>query len=320
MIRLLLSLIWFSFVLPNEISNSEKIVFQSANPFSFFHIITELDEQESQEVYGTLRIPLNVIDESLPLIIGVNGSKNWADHHLEYLKMYREIGFATFELHSFNSRNVESTVGEQISVTTAMMILDAYRALEVLSTDKRIDIDNIAITGWSLGGGVALYSAWEPLIDAINPKIRFKAHLAFYPPCLVDIEIKNFSDSPIHILIGELDDWVSADACAKLVNDLSKENIDIDITIYDNAHHGFDRLSTIKKEENGYALGDCYFKMRNDGALLMNIFDIPMTTPFRQNIALAMCAERGTTIRGNQKARNASFDFARSFMQFHLLR
>ena len=93
----------------------------------------------------------------VPLVMGVNGSKNWADHHLEYMQMFREIGFATFELQSFNSRNVKSTVGEQISVTTAMMILDAYRALDALASDARIDIGKLAITGWSLGGGVALF-------------------------------------------------------------------------------------------------------------------------------------------------------------------
>ena len=78
-------------------------------------------------------MPIANEDYPVPLILGVNGSKNWADHHLEYMKMYREIGFATFELQSFNSRNVKSTVGEQISVTTAMMILDAYKALEILT-------------------------------------------------------------------------------------------------------------------------------------------------------------------------------------------
>ncbi len=320
MIRVFRLLIWTSYLLSNGIGQGEKIIFQSANPFSFYHIISDLDEQKSQEVYGILHIPVGNNDESFPLIIGVSGSKNWADHHLEYLKMYREIGFATFELHSFNSRNVKSTVGEQISVTTAMMILDAYSALEVLIDDNRIDINNIAITGWSLGGGVALYSAWEPLIDAINPRKNFKAHLAFYPPCLVDMELKNFSDSPIHILIGELDDWVSASSCKNLVQDLFQEDINIDITIYENAHHGFDRLGPLLKEKTGYALGDCHFRMRKDGALLMNIFDIPMITPFRQKIALAMCAERGTTIGGNKLARKASFDFAKDFMQFHLQR
>ena len=49
-----------------------------------------------------------------------------------------------------------------------MMILDSYKAMEKLGLYLRIDIDNVAINGWSLGGGVALFSAWEPLIVAIG--------------------------------------------------------------------------------------------------------------------------------------------------------
>lgn len=319
MIRIFFLSFVMSTLMASEMEQGEKIDFMSANPFSFYHIITELNEQDQQDTYGILRMPdMDVTSAPLPLIIGVNGSKNWSDHHLEYLKMFRENGFATFELQSFNSRQVSSTVGEQISVTTAMMILDAYRALDVLSKDPRIDKDNIAITGWSLGGGVALFSAWKPLIEAIGVKSFFSAHLAFYPPCLVEMDLIEFSESPIHVLIGELDDWVTADACDDLVGDLSLEGVDIDITVYDGAHHGFDRRGPIRTEENGYATADCHFRMRSDGALLMNLFDIPMTTPIRQKIALAWCAKRGTTIGGNPKARKASFAFAKEFMEKHL--
>ena len=96
------------------------------------------------------------------------------------------------------------------------------------------------------------------------------------------------------------------------------EGVDIGITIYEDAHHGFDRRGPIKIEENGYSTTDCHFQMRSDGALLMNIFGIPMITPIRQKLALAWCAERGTTIGGNDKARKASFRFAREFMLDHL--
>ncbi len=297
----------------------ETIRFKSSNPFSFYHIITALDNQSPQDVYGILRMPTNSFDKPIPLVIGVNGSKNWADHHLEYLAMYREMGFATFELQSFNSRNIKSTVGEQISVTTATMILDAYMALDKLSRDIRFDKNNIAITGWSLGGGVALFSAWKPIIDAIGVVPKFSQHLAFYPPCLVDIELIDFSKSPIHILIGELDDWVTAEACENLVDDLSQEGVNIGITVYENAHHGFDREGPIQIEKNGYATGDCHFRMREDGALLMNIFNIPMITPFRQKVSLALCAKRGTKIGGNPIARKASFDFAKTFLNQNLV-
>ena len=67
-----------------------------------------------------------------PLIIAVAGSNGWSDHHHEYLSMYRSHGIATFELCSFQSRGISSTVGTQVEVTTAMMVLDSYRAYEVL--------------------------------------------------------------------------------------------------------------------------------------------------------------------------------------------
>ncbi|MAJ32969.1 MAG: hypothetical protein CMF95_00180, partial [Candidatus Marinimicrobia bacterium] len=138
----------------------ERIEFMSSNPFSFYHIITNLENETNKEVYGTLRFPDSLKQDNLPMILGINGSKNWASHHLEYLEMFRGMGYATFELHSFNSRNVESTVGSQTQVTTAMMILDSYRALEKLRYDPRINIDNVAMIGWSLGGGAVLFSAW----------------------------------------------------------------------------------------------------------------------------------------------------------------
>ena len=77
--------------------------------------------------------------------------------------MYQKMGFATFELNSFQSRNITSTVGSQVEITTAAMILDAYRAFEKLAKHPNIDKDKVSITGWSLGGAVTLFSAWKPV-------------------------------------------------------------------------------------------------------------------------------------------------------------
>ena len=67
-------------VFSNEKTEAEKVNFQTANPFSFFHIITDLENQEGQYAYGILRFPESSIRNKYPLILGVNGSKNWADH------------------------------------------------------------------------------------------------------------------------------------------------------------------------------------------------------------------------------------------------
>ena len=201
----------------------EKIYFESANPYSFNDIITDLDNQKKQKVFGELVIPKDSIDDGkkYPLIIGVAGSLGWGEHHYKYLEMYQEMGIATFELNSFKSRSITSTVGTQNEITVAAMILDAYRAFEVLAEHPRIDKNKVSITGWSLGGGVSLFSAWLPLKEAINKELSFASHLAFYPPCFIDPDNTSFSQSPIHILIGELDNWTPSAPCSDLVNKLT---------------------------------------------------------------------------------------------------
>ena len=150
--------------------NSEIISFNSANPFSLSDIIKDLENQQQQEVFGKLTLPIDSLNskKKIPLIIGVAGSLGWRSHHHEYMKMYQENGFATFELNSFKSRDIKSTVGSQVEVTTAAIILDAYKAFEVLSNHPNIDKNKVSITGWSLGGAVALFSGWLPIKEAIT--------------------------------------------------------------------------------------------------------------------------------------------------------
>ena len=305
-------------LIPFFVLSQEKIHFDSANPFSFKDIITDLDNQEDQIVYGILRMPKNFNSSiQYPLIIAVAGSNGWASHHYEYLEMYRENNIATFELCSFKSRGVLSTVGSQVEVTTAMMIVDSYRAYELFQNHPNIQSDKIGITGWSLGGGVSLFSAWKPLNDAINKEVNFAAHLAIYPPCIVTPTILNFGNSPIHILIGELDNWTPAEACLDLVNKLKTET-NIGLTIYPDAHHSFDSHEDLTIKQNGYILENCRFNMNENGSVLMNFFDIPMTTPILQKIGLYMCAKRGPTYGNNKKAKISAFNFSKNFMTTHL--
>jgi len=312
---------FFYIILVSFVINQETVTFISANPFSFKHIITDLDNQESQEVHGILTFPDKVVKENkkYPLIIGVAGSNGWGSHHYEYLSMYREMGIATFELKSFSSRDISSTVGSQIDVTMSMMILDSYKALDFLSEHKNINKERIAITGWSLGGGVTLVSAWEKLIKAINPRSRFVAHLPFYPPCMLSPDNLEFTDAPIHIQIGELDNWTPASACENFVAEMKNNKDNIDITVYANSHHGFDTQEDIEFIEHAYSFTDCMFDINDEGAILMNYLNIPMTSPLLQKIGFSFCVKRGTNAGGNPIAREKAFDFSKEFMSKYLL-
>ena len=299
-------------------SDSQEISFESANPFSLKDIIANIDDLEKQTVTGILTIP-DKKKKKYPVVIGVAGSSGWGEHHFEYLKMYQDAGIATLQLQSFKSRNETSTVGTQNTVTIPMVILDSYRALEKLAENPKIDIENVAITGWSLGGGVTLFSGWKPIMDAIDSDYKFAAHLAFYPPCFAEPSVLEFTDSPMHILIGEIDEWTPADACIELTSLLKESQINnVGITVYKGAHHSFDRDEPIMVAEGGYSFKDCRFKMNDEGAVLMNYFNIPMTNWFTQMIGFAMCAERDPQFGGHPESRKKSFKFANKFMNEHL--
>ena len=229
------------------------------------------------------------------------------------------MGFAVFSLHSFKSRDVESTVGEQLSVTIPMVIHDAFMALNKLSNDKNINTNRAGITGWSLGGGVSLFTAWTPIQEAISPNHKFAAHLPFYPPCMILPDILSFSNAPIHILAGEVDDWVPAAACEELVEATNNAGYKIDITVYPGASHSFDRKQDVEYLSYAYSFTDCRLNISEDGIVSIRSTGFPLSSPTMQKIGLAFCADKGTHWGGNRYARERSSAFAIEFMKKHLM-
>ena len=318
--RLSIVLLFMSLCI-NAQNKKEIIYFESANPFSLSDIITDLKSQEKQQVFGQLITPVDSLnpDKKYPLIIGVAGSMGWRKHHLDYLKMYQEQGYATFQLNSFKSRGITSTVGSQDEVTIAAVILDAYRALEELSKHPKINKDKVALTGWSLGGGVTLFAGWMPLKEAITDQVSFAAHLAFYPPCFINPENLSFTKAPIHILIGQADDWTPAKPCVNLVEKLS-DKTNISITTYPEAHHGFDSEEPVVWNEKGYSFKDCLFDLTAEGDVLMNYLRLPMSNSILQKVGFLFCVDKGVHVGGNKDARKKSLAFAKDFMNNKLLK
>ena len=84
-LKYLIVIVFGSIVFPQP----QEIFFESANPFSFKDIITNIENLETQVVSGILTIPDNASD-NIPLVIGVAGSSGWGEHHFEYLKKYQD--------------------------------------------------------------------------------------------------------------------------------------------------------------------------------------------------------------------------------------
>ena len=301
-------------------SNQEIVIFESKNPFNFFDILHDLEKTSNQTVYAIITYP-EIIKDKYEVVIGVSGSLGWGEHHYKYLTEYRKLGIATISLHSFKSRGVKSTVGDQIAVTIPMVIHDAYSLLKKLSSIDKFLINKVAITGWSLGGGVSLFSAWKPLQEKLSPDLKFAAHLPFYPPCIAKLDNPIFTDVPMHILAGKNDNWVPSEPCENLINELNQLGYSkASITVYNDAHHSFDRNREIVTVPDAYKLENCRLLLDDDGIVSTNtLIKIPMKNGLMQKMGLMFCAEKGPTMGGNAKARKDALLFSKKFMKMHLL-
>jgi len=201
----------------------------------------------------------------MPAFIFMHGSGGRLLRHHQYLELARSLGFITLQIDSFGPRGVGSTVGSQTEVTAAMMTTDALRALRYLVNRTEVDPEKIVIMGSSKGAIAALYAAWTPYRKKVAGDLDFAAYLLLYPLCTV-IEDGNVTDSPVHVFIGEKDNWTPAKPCIQQVGRMKSRERDWDITLYAGAYHAFDApMVGIRNLPNAYSMAGCTVALRADG-------------------------------------------------------
>ena len=149
--------------------NKEKINYQSKNIYGFENLFDgRITSQKDQDVFGVLHFPDDYdASKQYPLVIASHGSSNWRDHHRRYFEQMRQADYLVFAIHPFDSRDVSSTVGNQINVTSETVIYEMAQALNLMSKDSRVDNQKIFAAGWSLGELQAY------LMDGFHCKMKF---------------------------------------------------------------------------------------------------------------------------------------------------
>jgi dienelactone hydrolase len=279
----------------------------SASPFEIHHILTGLDKSPETMIENELFLPQG--EGPFGCVVALHGSKGWAEHHQDHINGWLDAGLAVCKVNSFTSRGIDSTVDDQLSVTHAMMLVDVFRTRSALAQDPRIG--KIGIAGWSLGGTVALYSAWSPIIEILGAP--FDAHLPFYPAAHIRPDIKKWSESSILILHGDADDWTPL----HLVEALLPQFPNATLQIYPGAHHSFDSVKeltwipkavrlkkrTARIDKNGYMSGELFPGIR-----------LPLNERWQRRWIVRILRNRGAHVEGNPAARADSLERARQFL------
>lgn len=259
---------------------------------------------------GELRIPRQGTDR-LPAVVLVHGSGGVSGYVDDWVPWLNAMGIATFVFDSFTARGIVNTNNDQAQLGRLAMIVDAYRALELLGKHSRIDPARIAIMGFSRGGQASLYSSVKRFQRMHGPTgLAFAAHINFYPTCTVTfLNDDDVADKPIRIFHGTADDYVTVAQCRPYVERLRKAGKDVQLTEYAGAHHLFDwaMLKTPVKLAQAQTTRGCQLEEAPQGQIINSV----SRQPFTYNDP---CVERGTTIAYNAQAHAESQKAVRDFL------
>jgi dienelactone hydrolase len=166
---------------------------------------------------------------------------NWRHIDERWGKRIASWGYAALSVDSFGPRGIKTTCTDGTSTDFAS---DAYRALDFLAQQPSVDPARVAAVGFAMGGFFVLSSVERGIAEQASSN-KFRAAVAFYPPCG---GLKGDLTVPALILIGERDDLNSAEECRNLVAGrdgwgISRQKdraIPIKLVVYPDAYHAFD--------------------------------------------------------------------------------
>lgn len=273
-------------------------------------------EGQPATIAGELRLPRPGTDR-LPAVVFLHGSggvnSRVADSWTQELL---GLGIATFVMDSFTGRGLVSTnnakTGGQAQLGRLAMIVDAYRALELLARHSRIDPDRIAVMGFSRGGQSALYASVQRFQRMHGPAgLEFAAYIPFYAACNTTFrEDGGVTDRPIRIHHGAADDYVPVAPCRPYVARLRAAGKDVELTEYPNAHHVFDNpgFKTPVKAANSETTRNCVLHEDQNGRVINSQTGQRFTY-------MDPCVEFGPTLAYNSEAHAASVMAVKAFLR-----
>lgn len=219
------------------------IRFRSVTPASRYQLAHRSYPPAATVVWGTLSLPRHG-RAPYPAMVIAHGSAGIQDKDTQrWVPLLNQMGIATFQVDSFQPRNIRRSDEDQAQLDQSANDADALSALKLLASDPRLDPQRIGVMGFSRGGIVALETALNPFrLGIIDGELRFAAHIAFYPGCGLRYwrTPSPLTGAPIMMALAEKDDYVPARACIAYADVMKQAGQDVELHVYADAYHDFD--------------------------------------------------------------------------------
>ena len=236
-----------------------KILEQQLPFINYIDILVETEtETENFVLSGQYRVPRIESESAFPAVLVLHSSAGIDSTGRLYIKALNKAGIATLEVDMWGARDLEGgSAGRPETVQETLP--DVFAALKFLAEREEIDAQKIGVLGFSWGGALALLSATEQYNANNGVNYQFAGHVAHYPVCWVynlipGFEVSNLTGAPVLIQAGELDGYDQPETCENMVANLSAYDAQyVDLKVYKNAYHAWDRLEPTWIVEDPFA-------------------------------------------------------------------
>ena len=273
------------------------------------------------DISAKLYLPGTCADQKYPAVIIQHGSgKPNRPFYKDTAQALNGKGIVALVPDSFSARGISSTGKDQSQLSKATRVYDTFAAFRYLQSLGCVDAKRVGITGYSFGGIVSIDSVEKALAEKLGNGYVYKASLPVYPSCQTIFETTKPTNTKVHILVGERDDYTPASYCLDAVKAKKTKGWDIDITIFENAHHGFNYRSKPKKfalwtfggcgevyiDDDGYEGSKRYKTSTRDG-----------WKKYARTMAES-CGKIGVTVGGSKELAQRTIDFTADFFSSKL--
>lgn len=249
---------------------------------------------QSHLLAAELRIPQGQ-KAKFPAVVLIHGSGGVSGSMDFWVHTLNQAGIATLVVDTFSGRGITSTVQDQTLLHSLAMMVDSYRALDLLAKHPRIDASKISIMGFSKGAVASVFSASTRFKAQYGGPAKFASHIGLYTPCNTRfIGDTDLTGSQMRLFHGTSDDYVNVVPCRAYVAELKSKGVDITLTEFANTQHGYDSPLIPEKlaVPTAQSTRNCQFIEKSKGEM----FNAQSGAPFSLNDA---CVALGANVGHN---------------------
>jgi len=179
-------------------------------------------------------------------VVLLHGCEGVSQTSHRWARWFRDRGYVALVVDSWSPRGLAETCTFTIpDPPNTERLDDALGALGYLHSLPEVDRRRIGVIGWSNGGVFSMAVVNGPTLERAAargvkvPEPGYAAAIGVYPGGCDSLKDQRF-ERPVLVLIGEADDWTTAEMCKEMVATMRPKGVDVSIEVFPGAYHYFD--------------------------------------------------------------------------------